>query len=75
MRNRSRLKELALSAGALAAIGALSLLGPKSASAQSSAAGPVPAHAAPELDPSSAAQGLVLVTGVLLLIRRYKRKD
>ena len=50
---------------------ALALIGPRSANADP---GKHKHFGAPELDGTTAVQGLVLIGGALVLVRKYKRK-
>jgi hypothetical protein len=82
MRKRSTLTKFALIAGAFIAALALSSVVPRTAYAQQifglphfpKFPPPGHHHQAPELDATSAAQGLVLIFGALVVVRRYRHK-
>jgi hypothetical protein len=84
MKKRSTLTKFALIAGAFIAALALSSVVPRTAYAQQVFSlphfppFPFPPghhHQAPELDATSAAQGLVLILGALVVVRRYRHKN
>ena len=83
MRKRPTLTKFALIAGAFIAALALSSVVPRTGYAQQSFSlphlpplpFPKPRHQAPELDATSAAQGLALIFGALVVARRYWHRD